>query len=178
MILHNFLEFVSNNTHTFSELLPNKSNHIFRVHTNITDTFRESTHFSRHQIILTFSESYSQTILQTFPDFISLSNTEIFKTNNTAHFSWVYIKQYWQSQKVPSKLSYSKTFLQSSYHAILTLSESYYQTILTYSELISNSNHTFKELLPNISKHFFESLNGHLHRKFSNWKLLSKSEKN
>ena len=89
MILHNFLEFVSNNTHTFSELLPNKSNHIFRVHTNITDTFRESTHFSRHQIILTFQRvthkpyykpfqiSYhyqilkfsKQTILHTFPEF-------------------------------------------------------------------------------------------------------------
>ena len=32
MIIHTFSEFISNNTHTFSELLPNKSKHIFRVH--------------------------------------------------------------------------------------------------------------------------------------------------
>ena len=40
------------------------------------------------QIILTFSESYWQRILQTFPDFISLSNnTDIFRellANNIA----------------------------------------------------------------------------------------------
>ena len=104
-------DFISNNTDSFMELLPNNA-----------------THFHRHQTILTFSESYWQTILHTFPEFIS-SNTDIFR--------------------VPSKLKYSKNFFQSTYHTIMTLSESYCQTILTYSEFISNNIHTFTELLPN-----------------------------
>ena len=123
-----------------------------------------------HQTILAFSERYLQTILQTFPDFISLSNNiDIFRellANNMRHFSSVYIKQYWHFQSVHSiaHLNYSKIFVQSSFDMILTLSESNYQTILTYSKLISNSIHTFAKLLSNNSKHFFESLNGHLNR--------------
>ena len=54
-------DFISNNTDSFMELLPNNT-----------------THFSRHQTILTFSESYWQTILHTLPEFIS-SNTDIFR---------------------------------------------------------------------------------------------------
>ena len=61
--VNTFLEFISNITDTFRELLKNNTKH-----------------FSRHQSILIFSKSYWQTILQTFPDFISLSNnTDIFR---------------------------------------------------------------------------------------------------
>ena len=117
MILHTFIEFISNNTRTFRELLPSNT-----------------THFSRHQTIMTFSKSYWQTILQTFPDFILLANnTDTFREllannffpefisnninifrellgNNTTHFSRVYIKQYCHFQRVPSNLNYSKNF--------------------------------------------------------------------
>ena len=49
---------------TFRELLPNNTTHFSRHQTNNTD----------------ISESYWQRILQTFPDFISLSNnTDIFR---------------------------------------------------------------------------------------------------
>ena len=81
---------------------------------NIIDTFREflannTSHFSRHQAILTFSENYWQTILHTFPEFISINH-------------------YWHFQRVPSILSYSKSF---------------------FSEFISHNTNTFRELLPN-----------------------------
>ena len=118
--------------------------------------------------MLIFSESYWQTILHIFLECTS-NNTDNFRellANNTTNFSrfHIIIKQYWHFQKVPSKSNYSKNFLRSSYHTIMTLSESYYQTIpTTYSELISNSIHTFTELLPS-GKHFFESFNGHLNR--------------
>ena len=137
--------FISNITSTLRGLLPNNT-----------------THFSRHQAILTFSESYCRTILHTSPELTSsiMTFSELLG-NNTTHFSRAYIKQYWHFQRVSFKLNYSKKFFQSSYHTILTLSESYYQTILTYLELISNSIHICTELLPNSSKHFFESFNGH-----------------
>ena len=83
---------MSNNTHTFRELLPNKSKHIFRVHIkhywhfeeitpkqyhtlfqklSNTDIFKEllpnnTTHFSKHQAIRTFSESYWEIIPHNF----------------------------------------------------------------------------------------------------------------
>ena len=72
-----------------------------------------------YQTILAFSESYWQTILQTFPEFIS--NNREFLANQTI----------------------VTTFFDSSYYTIFTLSESYYQTILTYSEVISKSTHSF-----------------------------------
>ena len=129
-------------------------------------------------------------MLLTFPEFI-WNNTNIFRellADSTAHTPRAYIKQYWDFQevtgekyykrlqischyqaivfqRVPSKLNYSKSFFQSSYHTILTLTyylSTYYLTILTYSVLISNSIHTFTELLVHNSKHFFESFNGHL----------------
>ena len=59
--MNKFLEFISNVTGTVMELLTN-----------------DTTHFSRHQAILKFSESYWQIILHTFQEFIS-SNTDIFK---------------------------------------------------------------------------------------------------
>ena len=142
---------------------------------NITDAFREllpnsTTHFSRHQAILTFSESYWQTVLHTFPELTS-NNTDIFReflANNTTHFFRVYLKQYRYFQRVPSMLNYRKNFfskiLNGKLHFLCSVSESYYQTILTCSELISNSIHTFTALLRNNSKHFFESFNGHLNR--------------
>ena len=150
MILNTFSGFISNNTHTSRELLPNKSKHIFRFHIKHYSHFEGVTpkqyytlFQSFHQTMLAFSESYWHTI---------------------PHFSRVYIKQYWHFQRVRSKLSYSKTFFQSSYHTILTLSESYYQTV-TYLELISNSIHTFKELLPNSGiVNTFLSFIGHLYR--------------
>ena len=71
--VNTFSEFISSISDTFRDLLPNNT-----------------AHFSRHQSILTFSECYWQIILQTFPDFISLSsNTHILRelpANNTTHF--------------------------------------------------------------------------------------------
>ena len=80
-----------------------------------------------------------QTILQTFPDFISLSNnTDIFRellaNNYCKHFSKVYIKQYWHFQRVLFKLNYSKNFFENSYHTIMTFSERLYQTVFTFSQ--------------------------------------------
>ena len=102
---------------------PNNSKHIFRVHIKHYWHFQgvtfknNTTHSSRHQSILTFSESYWLTILQTFSDFISLpKNTDIFRellANNTKQFSRVYIKQYWHFQRVPFKLNQIKNFFQS-----------------------------------------------------------------
>ena len=113
--------------------------------------------------------------------FQTSNNTDISRVlleNNITHLSRVYIKQYWHFQSVPSKLNFSETFFQRSYHTILTLSESYYQTILTYSQLISNSIHTFTELLLNNSKHFFGSLNEHLNRQqLWNWNSQVKLRK-
>ena len=104
---------------TFSELLGNNTTHLQGL----------------HQIILTFSESYWQSILHTFPRFIA------------------------SNQRVSSKFNDSKEAFQSSYHTILKLPESYYQAMLFCLELISKSIHIFTELLPNNNKHFFESFN-------------------
>ena len=145
--LNTFSEFISNITGTLKELLPNST-----------------THFSRHQAILTFSESW-QTILNTFPELQS-NNAEIFRellANNTTHFSRIYIKQYWHFHRVPSKLNYSKKFFRVHITQYWQF-QCYCQTILTYSELILNSIQTFTELLPNSSKHFFESFSGNLNR--------------
>ena len=149
---------MSNNIDNFREILLNDTTHFSRVYIKQYHTLREllqnnATRISRNQTILPLSES----LWQTFPDFLSLSNnTDIFRellAKNTTHFSRVYIKQYWHFQRVPSKLNYSKKVFQSSY-----------QTILTDSKLTSNSTHTFTELLPDNSKQFFESLTGHLNR--------------
>ena len=89
---------ISSNTDIFQELLPNNT-----------------THFSRHQAILTFSESYWQTILHNFPELTS-NNNDIFTellASNTTHFSRVYVKQYWHFQSIPSKLNCSKKNFQS-----------------------------------------------------------------
>ena len=132
MILHIFSELISNNIHTFRELLPKKSKHIYRLH------IKQYWHFQG------VTPKQYCTLFQTS------NSTDIFSellANSTTHFSRVYIKQYWHFQRVTSKLNYCKNFFQSSYHTIMTLSESYYQTILTYSELISNSIHTPTELL-------------------------------
>ena len=142
MILHTFSEFITNSTHTFRELLP-EENTFSEFISNITDTFRElfpniTLCFSKHQTVLTFPESYWQTILYTFPELTS-NNTDIFKellANNTTHFSKVHINNN----------------LKSFHQTILTFSESCWQTILqTFPDFISLSNNTdiFGELLPN-----------------------------
>ena len=138
MIQHTFSEFISNNTHTFRELLPNKSKHIFRVHIKYYWHFQGVTskqyytltlpdikqywHFQKvtgkqyyklfqisyhYQTILTFSESYWETILHTFPKFIS-SNTDNFREllpNYTIlkTFFRVHITQHWHFQRITSK---------------------------------------------------------------------------
>ena len=81
-----------NNTHTFRELLPNKSKQIFRVH--IKQYFEG----------VTPKQSYTL--------FKKSNNNDIFRellANNTTHFSKVYIKQNWNFQRVLSKLNYSRT---------------------------------------------------------------------
>ena len=96
-----FSEFTSNITHTCRELLSKNNKHIFpEFISNITglrELFPNNTkHFSRHQAILKFSESYCQTILHTFSELTS-NNTDISRellANNTTHFSRVYTKQY------------------------------------------------------------------------------------
>ena len=106
----------------FRELLPNKSKCIFRVHIKHCWYFQGAT---------------PKKIPNTFPQLTS-NTTDILRellVKNTTHCSIVYIKQCWHFQRVPSKLNFSKTFFQSLYHKILTLSKSYYHTILTYSEL-------------------------------------------
>ena len=179
---------MSNNTHTFRELLPNKSKDIFRVYikhywhfeevtpkqyymlfrtSSNTDIFNEllpsnSTHFSRQQTILTFSDSYWQTILHNFPKLTS-NNIDIFRellANNFTHFSWVYIKQYWHFQRAPSKLNYSK-----KYHTILTLSESYYQTIIDLFRAHIKQYSHFPRVITKKQQTLFESFNRHLNRK-------------
>ena len=136
--------------------------HFFRVHfkqyshSQRVTTKQEKTNFQNsYQTLLALWWSYSQTRLHTFPDIRQYWHFQRVLANNTTHFSRVYIKQYWCFQRVSSKLNYSKTFFQSLYHTILTLSQSYSQTILIYLELISNSIHIFTELIPNSSKHFF-----------------------
>ena len=108
-------------------------------------------HFFRHETILTFSESYWQTILHTFPELTS-NNADISQrvtgkqyyplfhspyqtilifsellANNTAYISRAYIKQYWHFQRVIGK---QYKLFQILYH---------YQTILTFSERLSES---------------------------------------
>ena len=163
----------SNNIDIFRMLLANNIPHFSSVHIKQHWYFqrvtgKQCTRFQKlDQTTLTFSESYWQTKLQTFSDFISLSNnTDIFRevlTNNTTNFSrfYIIIKQYWHFQ------SYWQAILQTFQswgNTTLTLSKSYYQTILTYSELISNGIHNITELLPNNGKYFFESFHGHLNR--------------
>ena len=90
--LNTFSEFLSNNTHTFRELLPNKSKHIFRVH------IKHYWHFEE------------VTPRQYYTFFQTSSNTDMFRellSNNTGHFSRAYIKQYWHFQRVVSKQYYT-----------------------------------------------------------------------
>ena len=77
--LNTFSEFISNDTHTFTELLPSKSKQIFIVH------IKHYWHFDG----VTSKQQY--TLFQT------LGSTDIFRgllANKTTHFFRVYIKQY------------------------------------------------------------------------------------
>ena len=114
-----FQSLMPNNTHTFRSYHQTRVNPFSEFISNITGTLRKllpnnTTHFSRHQVILTFYKSYSQTILRTFQDikqywyfqrvtgkqyyllFQSLHQTILtfseLLANNTTHFSWVFIK--------------------------------------------------------------------------------------
>ena len=84
-----------------------------------------------NQKILTLSESYYQTKVNTFSELIS-NITDSFREllpNNTTHFS--------------------------RHQTILIFSQSYSQTILhTLPELKSNNTDIFRELLANNTKHF------------------------
>ena len=130
--LNTFSEFLSSNTHTFRELLPNKSKHIFRVH------IKHYWHFEG----VTRKQYY--TLFQTS------SNTDIFRellSNNTTHFSRAYIKHN-DIFRVIGKQYY--TLFQSLHQTILTFSESYWQTILhTFPELIPSYTDIFGDFLPN-----------------------------
>ena len=97
-----FSEFISKITGTLRNLLIVWEQYytLFQISSN-TDIFKESlpnntTHFSRHQAILTFSESYWQTILHTFPELTSNNNDTLREllASITTHFSRVYVKQY------------------------------------------------------------------------------------
>ena len=75
--LNTFSEFISNHTHTFRELLPSNSKHIFRVHI-------------KHCFFGRVTPKQYYTVFQTS------SNTNIFReflANNTTLFSGAYIKQ-------------------------------------------------------------------------------------
>ena len=125
-----FQSFMSNNTNIFRELLPNKSTQFFRITGTLRKVLPNNTtqfsrhqviltisksysqtiwHTSRHQVILTFSERYWQTILHTFSELTS-NNTDIFSqllANNTTHFFRAYIiNQYWHYPIPPFKSNY------------------------------------------------------------------------
>ena len=131
MILYTFSEFTSNITDISKELLLNNN-----------------VHFSRHQTVLTFPESYWQKILHTFPEFtanktdifrellailhtfpeLPSNNTGIFRdllAKNTIHFSGfhIIITRYWHFQRVNTKQYW---LIQSSYQTVFILSQSYY----------------------------------------------------
>ena len=112
---------------------------------------------SSYQTLWTFSRSYCQTMLHTFPDIkqrwhfqrvtgkqyhklfqischyqtmLTFSDSYWQTILHTFPITFVYIKQYWHFQRIPSKLNYIKIFCQSSYNTILTLSESF---VINYS---------------------------------------------
>ena len=76
---------LSNNTHTFRELLPNRRKHIFRVHIK---------HYWHFQGV---TPKHYYTFFQTS------NSTDISRellANNIIHFPWAYIKQYWYFQRI------------------------------------------------------------------------------
>ena len=128
-------------TYLFSQFLPAASCYF--------DPWYYTLFQSLHQTIMTFSKSYWQTILQTFPEFIS-RNTDIL--SNTEFLP---------------KQTIVKLF-QNSYHTILTLSKSYYQTILTYFTLYCQTV---------VTTFLRVSMNTQTDRKFLKRKFPSKSKK-
>ena len=97
MILHNVLEFISNNTHIRRELLLKKSK-------QFSEGVTPEKYYTLFQTSSNtyFLESYWQTTLYNFPELPSV-NTDIFKellANNTTKSSRVHIKQYWNFKRV------------------------------------------------------------------------------
>ena len=105
-----------------------------------------TTHFSRHQALLTFSELLA---------------------NNTTHFYRAYIKQYCYFQRVTSKKYY--TLFQSLYQAILTFSEISFRIKLAYLELIQTVFTLSQSYYQTVVNPFL-SFNGQSNR----WKILRK----
>ena len=111
-------------TYLFSQFLPAASCYF--------DPWYYTLFQSLHQTIMTFSKSYWQTILQTFPEFIS-RNTDIL--SNTEFLP---------------KQTIVKLFSEFISH-----------NTDTFKELLPNNIDLLYTLLPNSSNHFFKSFNEH-----------------
>ena len=127
--LNTFSEFISNNTHTFKELLPNKSKHISRVHIKHYWHFAGVTPKEYYTLFQTSSNTDMfrewQTIQHTFSEFIS-SNTDIFRE--------------WQTiQHTLSEFISSNTDIFREWRTIQH----------TFSGFISSNTDIFKDFLPN-----------------------------
>ena len=123
------------------------------VITNITGTFRElvpnnTKYFSKHQTILTFAESYWQTILHIFPNI-----------KKYWHFQWVTVKQYYTlfqtsrnidifRESIPNSTTHFSKHKQYWYFPRVTAKQCY-----TLSQTPRNTD-IFRELLPNNTTHF------------------------
>ena len=131
---------MSNNTHTFRELLPNKKKQIFRV------DIKHYWHFEG----VTPKQFY--TLLPTS------SNTDIFRellSKNTTLFQSLH-QTILNTELLANNTKNTFPELTSE---ILTFSESYWQTILhTFPEFIPSNTDVFREFLLNeaIVKNFFK----------------------
>ena len=130
MMLHTLSEFISKNTHTFRELLPNKCKHIFRVH------IKYYWHFQR----VTLKQYY--TLFQTS------NNTDISSellVNNTINFYRAYIKQHWHFQK---------SFWQTVLH---TFPEFRWNNTKIFRELLANNTTNFSRVILTFSESSFRT---------------------
>ena len=161
----------SNNTDIFRMLLANNIPHFSSVHIKQYWYFqrvtgKQCTRFQKlDQTTLTFSESYWQTKLQTFPDFISLSNnTDIFRVTGKQYYKLfrVEVTQHWHFQKVTIKLYW---LIQSSYPTVFTISQSCYQTMVNTFLRVSMDTWTDRKF----SKRKFASKFAYTHE--INWVL-------
>ena len=132
MIIKPFSEFISHNTHTFRELLANRSKHIFRVHIK---------HYWHFQGI---------TLKQYYTLFQTSNSTDISRellANNIIHFSRASIKQYWHFQRVTDKYYY--TVFQGSHQTTLIFSKSYWKQYRTHFKNFHQAILTWKLLANN-----------------------------
>ena len=148
--LNTFSEFISNNTHTFEELLPNKSKHISRVHIKHYWHFAGVTPKEYYTLFQTSSNTDMfrewQTIQHTFSEFIS-SNTDIFREWQTIQHTFsefissnTDIFREWQTiQHTLSEFISSNTDIFREWRTIQH----------TFSGFISSNTDIFKDFLPN-----------------------------